>query len=137
VKLIDLTGSDRRLRVRRVNEESLARYVAAEARKDDTWVVDVRHGGTVANAYGYPAETECALAVASPAGLVIVWLARASANATTERGAAEACLLGAGDLWDGRVKREERKDAAWELIKATFAEEMPVVDQLASLVGAA
>lgn len=131
MKLIDKTRSSYRLRVRRVDEDFAARITVRKARKTGEWAAEVRHGGDVANKY--PALTECALAVANPSGVVVVWLTRAQANKVTERGAAEACLTGSGALWDGRVTRQERRDDAWAAIKAAFAEEMPIVDQLAAL----
>ena len=137
-KLVDLTGGQPRLD-KRVNEARLAFYVAVRSCADNDWTVDVRHGGGGAyNPYSSSAvQTECALAVSNPSGLVVVWLARVDANGTTERGAAEACLLGAGDLWDGRVKRQARKDAAWELLKAAWNEHVSAIDQLGALSGEA
>lgn len=129
-----MTRSKLRLRARRVDEESLSRYIATLGkRSDDGWIANVIHGGRVANAYKYPADTECALAVSNPAGIVVVWLTRTHARGVTLRGAAKACLRGAGDLWDGRVN-QERKDDAWVLLKSAFTEAMPIVDQLAALV---
>lgn len=106
-----------RLRVRRVDEISWAQSVAEQALESDDWFADVIHGGGVANAYGYPAETECVLALSDPFGNVIVWCARAPANSVTERGAAEACVAGSGALFDGRVRSCLRKQEALQILQ--------------------
>lgn len=117
----------RRLRERRVDEESLARSVGERALAADDWVVDVDHGGGVANAYGYPAETECVLAVSDPFGIVVVWTNRVRANKVTYRGAAEACVSGAGDVFDLRVKSPERKQDALKTMIDRHRQEVPAM----------
>ena len=100
----------RRLRARRVDEDRIIASIAERAIRTDDWQFEVHHGGNVANSYGYPAETECVLVVSDPFGIVVLWAGRASANKVTERGAAEACLSGSGDLFDQRIGSERRKD---------------------------
>lgn len=97
------TFGKQRLRVRRVNERAFAESAAEQARALGRIVIRVIHGGGVANRYGYPAETEAALVVAMPSGHAALWCARVPANKVTSRGAAEACLAGAGDIFDSRT----------------------------------
>lgn len=114
---IFLNAPTSRLRVRRVDERALAQHV-----KDDQepgWRASVRHGGNVANCYGYRADTEAALAVRSPRGHVVVWMARLPANKVTLGGAADACVPGSRALWDSRYGRDAEK-AAWWMIKKAF-----------------
>ena len=120
----------RRLRVRRVDENWLAERVAERATEIDDWVFEVEHGGAVANCYGFPAETECALAVSDPFGVVVLWTARAPANKVTERGAAEACVSGAGDLFDKRVG-SERKSLARDLLVQRHRFLVPAMEVIA------
>lgn len=110
--------SSTRLRVRRVNETALA---DAARSTDGKWHIKVRNGGSVANSYGYRADTEAALAVSDPHGTVVVWVARLSANKVTARGSAEACLCTTGDLFDARVLSAARKATAWDVIKRAHA----------------
>ena len=88
------------------------------------WSLRCGHGGSVANAYRYPADTEAALGLASPAGLVVVWMARLPANKVTLGGAANACLPGTRALFDGRYG-EHCKQEAWQLLKAAHREHFP------------
>ena len=122
----------RRLRVRRVDEDSFAGRVAERAIEEDTWVADVTHGGDVANAYRYPAETECVLAISDPFGNVVVWTGRAPANKVTLRGAAEACLGGSGDLFDLRIKSEDRRTEALKILKDLHNKHVPAMLVIAS-----
>lgn len=106
-----------RLRIRRVDEHSLAEKVAADAEKG--WRALCTNGGAVANCYGYRADTEAALAVRDPQGRVVVWMARLAANKVTSCGSANACLPGTGAIWDGRIPTgSPREAAAWAVIKA-------------------
>ncbi len=105
-----------RLRVRRINEQSFAASSIANA-TPGKWAADTRTGGSVANKYGYPADTEGALAVVTPEGHCVVWIARLPANKVTSRGAAAACVKSAGDIFDSRVTSKERRSAAWTQLK--------------------
>lgn len=120
-----------RLRERRIDEQAFAGRVAKEARAGNEWSISVINGGSVCNSYGYPASTECALAVSDPNGLAVCWLGRAPANKVTDRGAAEACLSGSGDIFDGRVTRQARIDAAYVFLKTEHARHYPPLTQLA------
>ena len=115
-----------RLRVRRIDEAAIAADVSYT---DGKWHAQVTDGGSVANAYKYPADTEAALAVCDPAGRVIVWMARLPANKVTRGGAANACLRGACDLFDGRYQGDSdtctrRRQNAWKAIKRAFRYEV-------------
>ena len=116
-----------RLRARRVDEDYFAESVSQRAQKQNEWVVDVEHGGGVANAYKYPAETECVLAVSDPFGIVVYWTARTRANMVTYRGAALACLAVAADLFDERVKSVERKQEVLDLLKDAHQRVVPAM----------
>ena len=74
-----------KLRVRAVCEEKLA----AEATGAKCGYA-VAHGGAVCNSYGYPAETEGALAVARTDGSVVVYRVRLPANKVTTGGVLRA-----------------------------------------------
>jgi len=123
----------RRLRVRRVDEEGFAEYVRERALKSGEWVVDVDHGGSVANSYGYPAQTECVLAVSDPLGITVFWCSRVPANKVTLRGAADACVTGAGDLFDERVTAKARKEQAMAWIKHLHRTEVPAMVAIAAV----
>ena len=99
VEVDKVTGSSRRLRVRRCDPVELA----------GTW--GVRHGGGVANAYGYRADTEVVASLAH--GVVQVDVrARVPANKVTASGAIAATLgEWARPLVDERYG-EERTEAA-------------------------
>ena len=60
----------RRLVVRRVDEEATAKRALMLAHDIGGPAIITRHGGTVANKYGYPATTEAVTAVAWPDGRV-------------------------------------------------------------------
>jgi hypothetical protein len=80
----------RRLRVRRVDELALARETIEEARTTCRPSYNVAHGGGVSNSYGYRAETECCVAIATPDGRAAVWVDRIPANKVTYSGAVYA-----------------------------------------------
>jgi hypothetical protein len=122
-----------RLRVRRIYEDTFAESLARAAIEKNDWQIDVAHGGDVCNSYGYPAKTECALVVADPNGCTVCWLGRAPANKVTYRGAAEACLAGSGDIFDGRVKRQARIDATWDRLKHEHARYFSALEQLGAV----
>lgn len=93
----------RRLDVDRVVERALA---AAQARQKTVAVAD--HGGSVANKYGYPAETECALVVADPLGNAVVFCGRKPANKVTLSGVASELCPELVAYFDERYSQETR-----------------------------
>lgn len=94
MKIINTTDtfSGRRLRVRAVNEDSVAALAAELAAKRGEPAIVVRHGGDVANRYGYPAATEGVVAVALSPYLVVVAGCRLPANKVTYAGVLAACV---------------------------------------------
>lgn len=110
-----------RLKARTVNVAALSAEAAEKAAQTGKATVQVDHGGTVCNCYGYPAETEAALVVAVPGpdGVrVAVYATQIPANKATYGGAAEACLKGARAIFDERYGEGATKAA----IKAVIAE---------------
>lgn len=109
-----------RLRVRRVDESATAADAQKKAKKSGSPSFSVRHGGDVANRYGYPAKTECCVAVALPDGRCVVWVDRIPANKATLAGACSAApwhlyyLLRA--YFDGRVSA-----STWDLARGFVA----------------
>lgn len=118
-----LTG--RRLYVRRVDEES----VAKRARESDTRI-SCEHGGTVCNGYGYPADTEAVLAVAVTPYVVVLWAHRIAANKATLCGAAGSY----GDLYHGRVGAERTEATRRRLLADA---ERIATEHLRQVIGAA
>lgn len=80
-----------RLRTRRVSfdDESAVR-LGQEAVAANAWRYYADHGGDVAKAYKWYAETEAVVAIASPIGVVVVWYARANAARASLKSAALA-----------------------------------------------
>ena len=109
-----------RQRTRLVALEHMAKIASHRATKSGAPVTDCEHGGTVANAYNYPASTEAVVVVAFPSGQVAVWTATIPANKATLSGAAVACL---GDwvrpVWDNRypVGHPREVEAENELVR--------------------
>ena len=62
-----------RQRVRLVALEHVAKVAARRSAELGVPITDCEHGGTVANAYGYPAVTEAVVVVAFPSGQVAAW----------------------------------------------------------------
>lgn len=77
-----------RQRARTLRLEPTAWGAIARTRGTAVPGIDVDHGGTVANKYGYPADTECVLAIAdAQLRLVYVWAGKIPANKATLSGA--------------------------------------------------
>lgn len=119
----------KRFRVRRVDEEAFTEKVRQKALSLDDWVVDVTHGGTMGSQWG--THTECILALSDPVGIVVYWASRVSSNKPTRRGAAQACFLDAGDLFDARLKDNSRKQFALEALKKAHRAAVPAMVVLA------
>ena len=99
-----------RLRVRRVDENFELQRAIESARSSRYPVIRCVHGGTVANWYGYPAETECIVTIAWPDGRV--WqsgIERIPANKATLAGAFRACM-GEGVLFDSRYSPARKQE---------------------------
>ncbi len=114
---------DRRQRVRKVNDHAMIVTAQRKAIRDQEWVIEAEHGGTVPNSYRYPAETEAVVVVCDLQGRCVRWLDRVPANKATLRGVAAALFQGTevADLWDGRIKDADRVRKAREVIYREFA----------------
>ena len=110
----------RRSRVRRVNETALRKWALEEAQKTGRPFVWACHGGTVANAYKYPANTEACLVVAFPTGHLWMSVTFIPANKATRAGAAAAHLPAAREVFDKRYG-EARREAARTKVVAQVA----------------
>jgi len=104
----DHRGIGPRVTARVVDLQLFADRTARQAVERGQPVVVTTTGGSVANKYGYPAETDAVLCVAFPDGRAILWATRIAANKSTLSGAAGAAApraLGAvWQLFDGRCK---------------------------------
>lgn len=118
-----------RLRERRV--EPCIEETAAEARRLGRWRFHVQNGGSVANAYRYPADTEVALVIAAPDGRVAMGYGRTRANNVTQRSAALGVLarlphqhpsLEAADYFDLRVRDDARNREARDALRCLWRE---------------
>lgn len=107
-----------RLRVRKVDEYGQSLKTAVRSVLNDEICVSVKHGGTVANAYGYSAETEGAIAIAHN-GIVKLWFCRLRANGTTLSGVCNQCIPSLRPLFDDRCK-EATKELARQSVKTEF-----------------
>jgi hypothetical protein len=114
--------SGRRRSVRYVDERAILDSIIDPVKKSRKSLVGIRHGGSVANAYGYEAYTEALLVcVVVEGGVTYVWWGANSnvpANKVTLGGAAEACGpagVSVRPLFDLRYG-EEAKAAAWAAI---------------------
>lgn len=75
-------------------EIALAAAAARHAVETGRVAIHVRHGGGVAYAYAYPAETEGVVVVAFPDGRAAVWCGRLPANKVTGSGVVATCVGG-------------------------------------------
>lgn len=104
-----------RRKVRTVDVTAAANRAREKSLEGGTWHATCRHGGDVANMYGYPATTEGVLAISDPQGNVVVWWHDLNANKVTLGGVA-SIVPPARWLYDGRTTAA-KKDEAWEAIK--------------------
>ena len=116
INVEDLDEHSRRLQVRRVDAESLGLEALKEANEKGKTIIKVAHGGGVANKYGYPAETEGAVAVAYPTGEHWVGFARLPANKVTYGGVFEK-VTGRRGLFDDRFSQEAQAKVRKEFLE--------------------
>jgi hypothetical protein len=121
VFVVGAAAFGRRLIVRRVDEMALAEKALSTALARHDLYVTVAHGGSVANNYGYPAETEGALAIATP-NLCVVYVNRLPANKVTEAGVSERCIPGARPLFDLRFGKGPQREGALALVRHKLEE---------------
>lgn len=115
-----------RLRARTVDAgqlERVATRAAVKASQRGKPTVRIRHGGDVANCYGYPAYTETVVAVAIDAKTVGVWAAQVPANKVTFGGCLEACIgPEARPLFDLRFGKKAKAAAKQYIVTETLAQ---------------
>ena len=114
----------KRLRVRRVDEDAAAVAALDAAREKGRAVIKACHGGTVANSYGYPAETEGCISIAWPDGHIWQVVVRLPANKATLSGVFRHAW-GKPGLFDDRYTRDHRRALAREVI-SYHAEKMGI-----------
>lgn len=105
-----------RLRVRRVNENSIVAEAIAAAKEKGRPVIFARHGGSVANKYGYPAETEGAVCIAWPDGSARVSIVRLPANKVSLSGVFHA-VTGFRGLFDDRFSNSKKAEVRKEFLE--------------------
>lgn len=115
-----------RLRARRVDENRAAQVAIRQAKTTGKPVIYVTHGGGVANSYGYKADTEGCVAIATPDGRAVVWVGRLPANKVTP---AAVCRRVGGDAatlaipsYDDRYNLDSETIAAPHLERAIAVE---------------
>jgi hypothetical protein len=104
-----------RLRVRRVNELAIteeAIHMAKESKR--AWVV-VNNGGSVANRYGYPADTEGVVAVGFPNGNSWTKVVRLPANKVSSSGVFNE-VYGERGLFDRRFSEAKQNQMKKEFL---------------------
>lgn len=94
----------------------------AEAREKGRPITYVSHGGGVANAYKYPAETEGRVEVAFPDGAAVTWLTTLPANKVTLSGVLSSCGLD-HRACDARYSAANQADG-WQAIREAAAVEL-------------
>lgn len=112
-----------RLRVRKIDESFIITNAIKDSKRKNIPVIHVRHGGTVANKYGYPAETECLMVVAFPCGDYCAYSSRIPANKATYSGVARACYgEDAKYIFDNRVSDEKSRKYFWKIVNDVWKE---------------
>lgn len=106
-----------RRRVRRVNEDGQVEKAKELAAKEGKVIICVNHGGSVANAYKYPAKTEGVVTVAWPDGSVWQDMALLPANKVTLSGVF-ATITGFRGLFDNRFSAEKKKSVRTQFLLA-------------------
>jgi len=120
--IIKIISDDRtgRITARTVNLVGMAAEAAAKAAETNQPVMIARHGGSVCNSYGYPADTEGAVVVAIPhdgAVVVACYATQLAANKVTLSGVAATAVGNfARPLWDARHNSEAKNAAKSKLI---------------------
>lgn len=75
-----------RLKVRRVDENQATQEALQLAKETGKAQVHISHGGSVANSYRYPAETEGCVVIAFPTGSFLCRVERLPANKVSDSG---------------------------------------------------
>jgi len=122
--------SNGRFKGREIDAEALAIRTSTKAQKTNDWTVELDKNTDVP--WGHGVTTECALALSDPHGLTVVWVGRCNATLDTSRGMAEACVEGSGAIWDRRIKKQTKIDAAWALLKERHEKSFTPIEKLAA-----
>lgn len=113
-----------RLKEHRVNPEFIGDALGERAKSANDWMVHAVVGLNFSDldcTSGTPAVQECALVVANPLGLSVVFVSKMWGGTGSLIRAANVTVAGAGDLWDDRIG-QERKQAALERLKKLHGE---------------
>lgn len=100
------------------------------AAKTNDWVFQAYKAEAVTESDNFTANGQVALAACDPFGVAVIWVSVANVLSVSGRGCAEACIYGAGDLFDRRIRRKERINAAIDVIKAAHRRAFSPLEQL-------
>lgn len=114
MKIIKVTNKIR-LRVRRIYEENFLEETINRAKEKGCEVVRSTHGGSVANAYAYPADTEGMIAVGFPDGSGWAEVVRLPANKVSHAGVFKH-VWGEHGLFDRRFSEKRKKEVRAEFV---------------------
>ena len=92
---------------RTLDTDDFAQKLGERAIKEGHIITAVRHGGGVANSYGYPSTTTAVSAVAFPSGHVVASASEIPANKVTQARAA-AKIPGLWDYFSGSTNDETK-----------------------------
>lgn len=112
---------ERRLKVRRVDENRQIQQTLETARETGKPSIRATHGGSVANCYGYRADTEGCVTVAFPDGFVWQRIYRLPANKVTLSGVFQTCT-GYRGLFDDRFSAARKNLIRKELLNSILYE---------------
>lgn len=105
----------------------------SRAAKHGGWMYDV----CVAEAKNYEtaffAEGEFALVITDPQGFTSVFLSSTNVHAPSPATLADLCVPGARDLWDRRIKKQERKDAATIALRDAHNNQFSALERLGAV----
>ena len=104
-----------RLRVRRVSEASLAGEAVQKAKESKRAWIMVDNGGSVANKYGYPADTEGVVSVGFPDGSSWTKVVRLPANKVSSSGVFRT-VYGETGLFDRRFSKCKKEQVKKEFL---------------------
>ena len=117
----------------RVDPTAMATLVGERAKALNEWTIAISVGDDYDTAWASHRMLECCVAVANPLGLGVVWLGRISyLDRRSMITAADACLAGAGDIWDSRLGAE-RQQRAWTAIQTAHADHWNPLETLAAM----
>jgi hypothetical protein len=104
-----------RLRVRKLDEINLTQEAINKAKELGRPYILCKHGGSVNNSYGYPAETEGGVAVGFPDGSAWCSVDRLPANKVTYSGVFKK-IWGEAGLFDCRFSNSKKNQVKQEFL---------------------